>query len=146
MAEIVATTKHPRDWEEVKLTQVDKSDSYRTDIILDRDDEIPDRLRFIVSIGSQVQVSSYSASLLLENRRIRGVDYHEFKKVRYYGKVVVPPGWHEDVYDLTKDQGHDDYHSRLPLEDFAPYDATHFLRMVAKRWNIILPGTGAELL
>ena len=144
--EIVQTRKHPRDWEPVRFEKVAKSkDSRRADIQLVRQDGRTDQIRLVVH-GRIERPQSYRAALLLQDIRIRGVDYHEISRSRFY-KEVTPKGWHQDIINPNVDLAdRQNYHRREPLENFNPTELNDFLSRVAGLWNIVLPDENEFLL
>jgi hypothetical protein len=145
--EIVQAEKHPRDWEPLVFEKVAKSaHSKELDVQLVRSDGRADRIRFVVRAGWPDMPVSYSSVLLLENIKIRGVDFHEIEMVRFYGKQRVPKGWHQDMIDPNLEQQDSCYHRRLPLDGFAPYDLKDFVVKISKLWNIVLLGQESFLL
>lgn len=72
--------------------------SRRLDALLERVDEKEDRIRLIIRAGRVDDPHSFAAALLLEDTRIRGIDYHAVARSRFY-KETVPKGWHEDIID-----------------------------------------------
>jgi len=147
LEEVVQAQKHPRNWEPVEFSKVgNKGSSRQVNVFLERDDGRADRIRLTINVGSLETPSSYRAALLLEDTRIRGVDYHAVSRTRFY-KEDIPKGWHEDVIDPNFDSSEPrKYHRRLPIPDFEPSDAEDFLRKVAVLWNIQLPEKNDYLL
>jgi hypothetical protein len=94
-------------------------------------------LRLIVAAGRSDSPETYEASLLLNNRRIRGVGFSKIERKKYF-KTHIPKGWHENVHDYLlpiTDPGHNRHD---PLPDFTATDLQDFLRKVCTRWNIHL--------
>lgn len=69
--EAVQAEKHPRDW---VLSEFKKTGEHsrRLDQQLEREDQRADRMRLIVVIGVLTQPTTYKASLMLADVRIRG--------------------------------------------------------------------------
>ena len=78
-------------------------------------------LRLNVSAGRPNVPESYRAALLLDDSRIRGVDYHAIGRKRFY-RLVVPAGWHQNVLDPNLSGDDANRHEALP--DFNPGDDT----------------------
>jgi hypothetical protein len=93
-------------------------------------------MRFKVNAGRADDPETYRAALLLDDTRIRGVDYRDLPQKKHY-KVTIPAGWHQNILDpnLSGDDGnrHD------PLPDLNPTDLKDFLHKVAALWQIELP-------
>ncbi|MBX3178539.1 MAG: hypothetical protein KF886_14350 [Candidatus Hydrogenedentes bacterium] len=134
---MVATEKHPRDWETLAFKKSGER-SRRCESLLVRADGKYDRIRLIVCAGRVDDPHSFKASLLLEDTRVRGIDYHAVARRRYY-KEVIPKGWHEDIEDPNRSPGEKGHHDPVALPDFEPLDLLDFLRKVCKHWNIELP-------
>jgi len=144
IAEAVNAAKHPRDWEPLSFEK-SGDHSRRCDAMLEREDGKSDRLRLIVRAGRLDDPTSYTASLLLEDVRIRGIDHHAIERRRFF-REISPKGWHEDVIDPNRDSTPKGPHPRDPLPDFAPFDLSDFSRRACRRWNIELPPTDETLL
>jgi len=65
ISEMVQVDKHPRDWSPLKFESM--GDSLRCDCHIDRQDGHADPIRLIVRAGRKDVVTSYMASLLLED-------------------------------------------------------------------------------
>ncbi|MCH8473640.1 MAG: hypothetical protein LAT55_00245 [Opitutales bacterium] len=145
--EIVQVEKHPRDWEPIEFEKGQRGNQSRlADVQLLREDARTDRLRLIIRAGRVNQPETFAAALLLENTKIRGIDFHPMERRKWYGKVAIPAGWHQDVIDPNLDQSDLNYQRRLPVEDFEPYDLVDFLKRVSTIWNITLPNQSDYLL
>jgi hypothetical protein len=55
-------------------------------------------LEWNVRAGKADDPTTYSASLLVDKVRVRGVDYHPIPRSYFY-KETIPTGWHQDIYD-----------------------------------------------
>jgi hypothetical protein len=95
-------------------------------------------LRFHVRAPSLDAPTGFEASLILANKRVRGIGWHATGKKRYY-KQAIPKGWHQNVIDPNQPPGHPDENRHLPINDFAPADLVAFFTAAAKTWNINLP-------
>jgi len=144
ITDVVAAEKHPRDWESLAFKSSGEASS-QCDSWLERTDGKLDRIRLIVRAGRVELPSSYQAALLLEDERIRGIDYHAVPRNRFY-KQTIPKGWHEDIIDPNKGATEKGQHERVDLPDIEPYDLVDFLRKVCKHWNILLPPDSETLL
>lgn len=141
--EVVATEKHPRDWEPLAY-KGSGSESLSCEAALDRMDGKADRIRLILRAGRVEVPTSYRASLLLEDARIRGIDHHAVARKRFY-KETIPAGWHEDIIDPNREAGEKGGHVRVALADFDPLDPYDFMKRVCTRWHITQP-PGSETL
>jgi hypothetical protein len=88
--------------------------------------------------------TSYDASFLIDNQRVRGVGYAEVERRNFRFNRRIPKGWHQNVCDPTLPTHHADHNVHHPLPDFAPTDFHDFIRQTAKMWEIDL-GWDAEL-
>lgn len=75
-------------------------------------------------------VTSYHASLLIDSQRIRGIDYCPNEKKKYF-KILIPKGWHENVFDPNTGE---DRHEPFDIGTLSDFE--DFCGRVAKRWNI----------
>lgn len=142
--DVVRAEKYPRDWEPVQFSGLGDH-SRRSDTQLERLDGRTDRIRLIVRVGRVDRPLSYAAALLLEDEKIRGIDYHLIGRSRLY-KQVIPKGWHEDVVNPNLDASEKGAHARIALPEWNPTDVAHFLRMVCRHWSIVLPAQSDTLL
>lgn len=138
--EIVQAEKYPRDWSNLEFERVGEH-SRQAERILELEDGRFANLRFIVKAGRLNLVSTYEAALVLESQRIRGVGFAEIEKVQFYGRVIVPKGWHQNIVNLNLMSGEPDYNRHDALPKSFPSDLIDFTRKVANIWNIVLPGT-----
>lgn len=144
--EIVQAEKYPRDWEPIEFTKGPKGNASRvSDIQLLRMDGKADRIRLVVRAGDFEKIDSYAASLLLENTKIRGIDFHPLPRSRKY-KIVYPAGWHHDIVDPNLETSLNTSPRKDSLEDFEPYDLIDFLKRISALWNISLPSQNDYLL
>jgi ABC-type branched-subunit amino acid transport system permease subunit len=86
--------------------------------------------------GLMAALGGYTAALVLEGQRIRGIDYSHIERKRFY-KKYIQKGWHENIIDPNLRPPDDNRHP--PLDNFQPTDLTHFRQLVAQKWNIVLP-------
>ena len=92
-------------------------------------------LRWTITAGRYDQPETYRAALVLDDQRIRGIDYSELEVKRYY-KVEVPQGWHQNVIDPNLPTRDINRHVALP--EFGVADLSDFLGKVAQVWHIEL--------
>ena len=92
-------------------------------------------LKLIVSASDASNPETYSAALILEGARVRGIDYVPVGRRKRF-KVRIPKGWHENVEDPNLPRGHDDQNRHREMPDFSPTDLADFLRRVTRHWNI----------
>lgn len=95
-------------------------------------------LRFHVRGPAFDNPETYEAALILAGERVRGIGWHATGKTRYYGKEVIPKGWHQNVINPTLPPGHLDRDPHPALDAFAPTDLTDFFTKAAKVWHINL--------
>ena len=81
--------------------------------VLESDQHVPVVLEWILNVGRFDEPKTFKSSLLLNNARVRGIDYHEFSRRRYY-KEVIPAGWRQDTLDPNRETG------RKQLVDIGP--------------------------
>lgn len=92
-------------------------------------------LRLTITAGRYDEPETYRAALLLDEQRIRGVDYSEIEVKRFY-KTVVPKGWHQNVIDPNLPTREINRH--VAMSDFDLTDLADFLGKVADLWRIEL--------
>lgn len=93
-------------------------------------------LRFHVRAPVFDDPETFEAALILANERIRGIGWHPTGKKRFYGKQVIPKGWHQNVIDPNLLPGHPDENRHVPLADFNPTDLADFFTKSAALWHI----------
>lgn len=101
-------------------------------------------MRYSVS-GSPEHMESYSAAFILNNRRVRGIDFCPIERKKRY-VTLIPQGWHENIIDPTypgKDLMKGNRHVPLP-KDFTASDLYIFHKACSGKWNIKLEN-GNEL-
>lgn len=92
------------------------------------------------SVGGNPQVpDSFHAALLLEKRRVRGIDFSPIEKKKFY-KTCIPEGWHENVIDWKKPTNDENHNKHVSLPGFGDMfaDLRGFHHACARRWNIEL--------
>lgn len=94
-------------------------------------------LRFRASAGRSDKPTSYKAVLVLDDQRIRGVDFFEME-VRRRFRVHIPLGWHQNVVDPNLPASDPDQNRHIAILDFNPSDFADFVRKVCGLWNIEL--------
>lgn len=137
IAAVVSARKRPRTVKDLDIKE-SRDPSRRIDARLERLDAKEDRIRLIIRAGRVDDPLSFAAALLLEDTRIRGIDYHAVARSRFY-KETIPKGWHEDIIDPNREPGEKGQHERKAMPDFSPMDFVDFRRIVCARWNIVLP-------
>jgi hypothetical protein len=88
--------------------------------------------------------TSYDASFLIANRRVRGVGYADVERQNFRFKKRIPKGWHLNVCDPNLPTHNPEHNVHHPLSDFAATDFHDFIRQTAKMWQVDL-GWDAEL-
>lgn len=81
----------------------------------------------------------FEASLILAGQRVRGIGWHSTGKKRFYGKQIIPKGWHQNVVDPNLPPNDRDRNRHLPVKGFEPTDLAAFLTAAARLWHINLP-------
>jgi hypothetical protein len=87
-------------------------------------------LELVVNAGRLDDVTTYHASLLVDQVRIRGVDFNEIERARHY-KTRIPKGWHENVIDPNTGENRHE-----PINFGTVIDLDNFCRKVAELWHI----------
>lgn len=90
-----------------------------------------------VSAGNLKDPTTYRAGLVLEGERVRGVDFNEIERSRFY-KAYLPKGWHQNVIDPNLPWNDLNRNRHLLLDSFAPSDLDDFLRKLCRLWHIDL--------
>jgi len=144
---LVEAEKHPRDWESISFQSYGGSKtSLRADVRLEMSDGRYARFRFGVRAPVVNDPLTYASVLLLEDTKVRGIDYHEIGRARKYGVESIPKGWHEDIVNPNLDDPYNKKQKRRAIADFAPYHLEDFTAKVAAMWNIVLPENNKYLL
>jgi hypothetical protein len=87
--------------------------------------------------GDLKDPTTYRAALVLDGERVRGVDYSEIDRSRFYRPHIFK-GWHQNVVDPNLAFTDPNRNRHVPVENFAPIDLTDFLRKVSHLWHINL--------
>ncbi|OAM90731.1 hypothetical protein OH491_03160 [Termitidicoccus mucosus] len=95
-------------------------------------------IRYTGRAGRTNIPSSYDASLLLEQQRVRGVGYCAVERQNFRAKLRIPKGWHQNICDPNVATNHPAWNRHEPLADFAPTDFSHFIQLTSNLWNIDL--------
>lgn len=133
----VDAEKHPRDGRDLEIKN-SRDRGRHLDALLERADAKRDRIRLIVHAAQLDDPHKFAASLLLDDTRVRGIDYHAVARKRFY-KERIPKGWHEDIIDPNLVPGEKGQHERHAMPNFAPIDFVDFRRKVCEHWNVVLP-------
>lgn len=98
-------------------------------------------MRYIAKAPIPTEVTSYEASFLLANQRVRGVGYHPVGRRNLRFKKRIPKGWHQNVCDpnLRTNDPRQNIHHHLP--EFATTDFRDFINKTTELWNIDLGWT-----
>ena len=84
----------------------------------------------VLNAGRLNDPTTFRSSLLINNVRVRGIDFHEFAQRRHY-KEVSPAGWHQDIIDPN--QGH---RRKDPIVIGTVTGVRDFVLRAAREWNI----------
>jgi hypothetical protein len=87
-------------------------------------------VELVIRAGRLEDVTTYSAALLIDRVRIRGVDYSKIERTFWY-KKRIQKGWHQNVIDPNLDEN-----IHAPLDLGTVTDLDDFKRKIAKLWNI----------
>lgn len=81
----------------------------------------------------------FEAALILATERVRGIGWNPAGKKRFYGKQIIPKGWHQNVIDPNLPPDDPDKNRHLPIRNFEPTDLAAFFTFAARLWHINLP-------
>lgn len=132
--EIVAAPKAVREGQSLDFKPY-KEHSLTLAFDLDLKDGPLVNLRLIVNAGQAERTETYREALLLEDTRIRGVDYRPIEQRKFY-RITIPAGWHHNILD--QNLSGDDANRHEPIPDFNPGDLDDFLHKVAALWHLDL--------
>lgn len=93
-------------------------------------------MRVSFNAGRKELPSSYRAAFMLDQQRVRGVDYQEVAVKRRY-KIHIPKGWHQNLIDPNLEPG-DPNQNRHEALSWTIGDFDGFIRHVCGIWNIDL--------
>jgi len=92
-------------------------------------------LKLKVSAGVVSDPTTFSAALVLDGERIRGVDYSHIERRRYF-RLVIPRGWHQNLIDPGLPTGKAERNRHESIPDCKVTDLQGFLRFIGSLWNI----------
>jgi hypothetical protein len=94
---------------------------------------------FVLSVaaGDLKDPTTYRAALILAGERVRGVDFNETARSRFYRPYIVR-GWHQNVIDPNLPSSDRNQNRHIPLEDFDAIDLDDFFRKLCQLWHIDL--------
>lgn len=95
-------------------------------------------LRFHVRAPVFDDPETFEAALVLVDR-VRGIGWHATGKKRFYGRQIIPKGWHQNVIDPNLEPNNPDRNRHLPIIGFEPSDLAAFFMEAARIWRIQLP-------
>lgn len=110
----------------------------RFDVPLDLIDGPFCDLRFLGHAGQADDPTTYDASLLLDQMRVRGIGYHPVGRRNFRAKQRIPAGWHQNICDPNVPTDHPDWNRHEALPGFAPSDFSDFVRRAAGLWSVDL--------
>lgn len=102
-------------------------------------------LRYLGKAARTADPSTYDASFLIDQQRVRGVGYCPVARQNFRAKLRIPAGWHQNILDPNVPTDHPEANRHEPLPNFEPADFSNFIRLTSKLWNIDL-GWEADLL
>lgn len=82
--------------------------------------------------------TTFDASFLLANRRVRGVGYQAIGKQNFRFKTSIPKGWHLNVCDPNLPTNDPKQNVHHPLPDFTVSHFHDFVTRTADLWKIDL--------
>jgi hypothetical protein len=97
--------------------------------VLESQEHVPVVLEWVLNVGRLNEPTTFKSSLLLNNLRVRGIDYHEFAQRRHF-REVAPAGWHQDIVDPNRGT------ERKPIDIGRLTGMRDFVMRVAQEWNI----------
>ncbi len=95
-------------------------------------------MRYLGKAPVLEDVSSFDASFLLANHRVRGVGHEDIGRQNFRFKKRVPKGWHLNVCDPNLPTNDPKQNVHHPLPDFSATDFRDFINKTAKLWKIDL--------
>ena len=98
-------------------------------------------MRYIAKAPLLTEVTSYAASFLLANQRVRGVGYHPVGRRNFRFKKRIPMGWHLNVCDPNLPTNDPKQNIHQPLLEFRTTDFRNFINQTTELWNIDLGRT-----
>lgn len=98
--------------------------------------------------GLKCNKYNYACALVLEGERIRGIDYCEAARTRFFNRAnCLVPGWHENLCYFDPNENRIvNIHIKEGLETFDPVDLDDFLALTTGHWNIATPDQKEGLL
>lgn len=98
--------------------------------------------------GLLTESDSFSSALVLDNNRVRGIDYNLITNRQYFDdnrKKIK--SWHENIiYYSPNENKIINEHSTQGFETFNPSDLESFHRFCCHHWNIEIPEEEGRLL
>ena len=95
-------------------------------------------MRYLGRAGRNEDRTTYDASLLLDQMRVRGVGYCPVGRQNFRAKLRIPAGWHQNVCDPNVATDLPEWNRHESLPDFNPTDFADFVRRAAEIWKIDL--------
>lgn len=102
-------------------------------------------MRFLGKANRNDDPTTYDASFLLDQQRIRGIGHNAVARRNFRAKRRIPKGWHQNICDPNAETSDPAWNRHDPLPDFSPNGFGDFVRKAANLWNIDLDWE-AELL
>ncbi len=107
-----------------------KSRSKEARVVLEPEGGRVALIELVIRAGRADDTTTYHAALLVDHQRIRGIDYGEIERKRWF-KVRIPKGWHENIVNSNSGENR---HEALDIDSIT--DLAVFCRNVAKHWHI----------
>ena len=99
--------------------------------------------------GAETEPRSYAAAFILNNQRIRGIDYTPVKNMHMFRETETrEAGWHENIIyaDAETSTLKNEHTAYAELQGFHPQSLEDLLAFTCSRWNIELPDEERRLL
>ena len=95
-------------------------------------------MRFLAKAPLLDDPTSYDASFLLANRRVRGIGFAPIARHNLRFKMRIQRGWHLNVCDPNVPTTSPESNIHKPLTDFEVTDFLNLIQQAAQMWNIDL--------
>lgn len=95
-------------------------------------------IRYLGKAPALDDTTSYDASFLLANQRVRGVGHNTVARHNYRFKKSISKGWHLNRCDPNLPTNDPQQNIHQPLPDFTTTDFRDFINQTAKLWKIDL--------